>query len=61
MRYYLQKQQAEAHRRIADLFYGLGMLAGALLIAVLVWASIEHSGHAGGRALSSVWSVSVWG
>ncbi|MGB0207901.1 MAG: ArnT family glycosyltransferase [Candidatus Puniceispirillaceae bacterium] len=42
---------SKLHRRIADLFYGLGMLAGAVLIAVLVWASIEHSGHAGGRAL----------
>jgi len=38
-------------RRIADLFYGLGMLAGAVLIAVLIWASIIHSGVSGGRAL----------
>ena len=37
--------------RIADLFYVIGGLAGIGLIALLVWASITHSGPSGGRAL----------
>ena len=39
------------HARIADLFYIIGGLATIGLIAVLVWASINHSGPSGGRAL----------